>query len=71
MRPSALGSGTRRGSARGTVTTPSAAGGLGPVLPLRFERSSSAMHSALFSTRGNGCDGSIVTGVSSGSTWFS
>ncbi len=26
------------------------------------------MHSALFSTRGNGCDGSIVTGVSSGST---
>ena len=34
----------------------------------RLARSSSARHSALFSTRGNGCAGSIEIGVSSGST---
>ncbi len=57
-----------RGRARGTVTTPSAAQCLGTAFALRLERNSSAMHSALFNTRGKGCDGSMVTGVSSGST---
>jgi hypothetical protein len=55
---------TKRGKARGTVTTPSTCG---PELR-RLARSSSARHSALFSTRGNGCAGSIEIGVSSGST---
>ena len=61
--PSA-GSRTKRASARGTVTTPSTWG-----LELRrLGRSSSARHSALLSTRGNGCAGSIAIGVSRGST---
>ena len=36
--------------------------------PRRLSFNSSARQSALFSTRGKGCEGSIVTGVSSGST---
>ena len=58
------GTGTSRGSVRGTVTTPR----IGPDVPLRLRRSSRARHRALFSTRGNGCAGSMVMGVSSGST---
>ena len=55
---------TKRGRARGTVTTPSTCG---PELR-RLARSSSARQSALFSTRGKGCAGSMEMGVSSGST---
>ena len=50
---------------RGTVSTPSDGG---PELPLRLRRSSRARQSALLSTRGKGCAGSMVMGVSSGST---
>jgi hypothetical protein len=62
--PSAAGRRTKRGRARGTVTTPSTCG---PELR-RLARSSSARQSALLRTRGKGWAGSMEMGVSSGST---
>ena len=55
---------TNLGSARGTVNTPSTTG---PELR-RFARNSIARQRARLSTLGNGCAGSMVIGVSSGST---
>ncbi len=64
--PLCTGRASSDGRLRGMVTMPSVFGAR--EAPLRFTRSSSARPMALLSTRGKGCEGSSVTGVSRGST---